>query len=324
MAFTIGSNFHIIHMTQNLRQLDLWYYDVFGVRTLIPEGHMPEEKRDAALVLIGDLCIEPLAPSFWVEGWEKMPLGRFFTRHGQRFHSIAWYVDEGMAELYDTLRTAGFDCRGTAGVRLTGDYVDGPVFTNPKDTLTQLEFIPSPNAPGGPTMLKDPRYEPGWSPFWWADYHPLQIQKASHVTVSTFDVDQALGVYLDVLHGALLHEADNPVHRSRSAYVLIGDVVVELAQPIGTGPLQEDMARFHHGIYCLTFKVRDLGDAVRHLERKDIAVRRVDDETVVTDVDTTHGCAMAFTTWTIPNDPRTDWTAHVDGPVPASLFTAPP
>jgi hypothetical protein len=152
------------------------------------------------------------------------PLGRFFTRHGQRFHSIAWYVDEGMAELFDTLRAAGFDCRGTAGVRLTGDYVEGPVFTNPADTLTQLEFIPSPNAPGGPTLLNDPRYAPGWSPSWWADYHPMQI---------------------------------------------------------------------HEG-------------------------------TVVTDPQTTHGCVMSFTTWAVPDDPRSDWTAVVEGPVPASLFSPPP
>jgi hypothetical protein len=128
------------------------------------------------------------------------------------------------------------------------------VFTNPKDTLTQLEFIPSPTAPGGPVLLRDPRYEPGWSPSWWADYHPLQIQKASHVTVSTFDLD----------------------------------------------------------------------DSVRHLERKGVRVQRADDDTVVTDVDTTYGCVMAFTTAGIPDDPRADWTAHVEGPVPATLFSAPP
>jgi hypothetical protein len=49
----------------------------------------------------------------------------------------------------------------------------------------------------------------------------------------------------------------------------------------------------------------------------------VDDETVVTDPDTTHGCVLSFTTWTIPHDPRVDWTAHVEGPLPASL-SAPP
>src|SRR3954452_2738719 len=115
MSFQIGKNFHVIHMTDDLRELELWYFDVFAVRQFMPSGYMSAEKRDASLFLIGDLCIEPLAPAMRVDGWDQMPLGRFFTRHGKRLHSLAWYVDEGMGELYDRLRSAGFDCRGTAG-----------------------------------------------------------------------------------------------------------------------------------------------------------------------------------------------------------------
>ncbi len=36
MAFRIGKNFHIVHMTGDLRQLDLWYYDLFSVGQFIP------------------------------------------------------------------------------------------------------------------------------------------------------------------------------------------------------------------------------------------------------------------------------------------------
>src|SRR5690242_20572310 len=104
MGFKIGKNFHIIHMTGELRELDLWYYDLFSVRRFMPESYMPAEKRYASLALLGGLCVEPLAPAFDVEGWDSMPLGRYFNRHGNRFHSMAWYVDEGMSELYDTLK----------------------------------------------------------------------------------------------------------------------------------------------------------------------------------------------------------------------------
>ncbi|HLG67006.1 MAG TPA: VOC family protein [Acidimicrobiales bacterium] len=322
MTFRIGRNFHIIHMTDDLRALDAWYYEVFSVRRFLPAHYSPAEQRDASLVLIGDLCIETLAPAFHAEGWDAMPLGRFFTRHGRRFHSIAWYVDEGMAELHDALLAAGFDCRGTGGVRLSGGYKDGsPVFTNPKDTLTQLEFIPAPDAPGGPALLGDPRYQPGWQPSWWADYHPLQIQKLSHVTVSTFDLSRALEVYAGTLGGTLVHEADNPVHRSRSAFVQVGDdVLVELAQPAGEGPLQADMARFHHGIYAVTFKVRDLDDAAAHLDRCGVAYARADEGTIVSDPDTTQGCVMAFTDRDVPGDRRPDWTAVAGDAVPARVF----
>jgi catechol 2,3-dioxygenase-like lactoylglutathione lyase family enzyme len=321
MAFKIGKNFHVIHMTSDVRELGLWYYDVFSVRQFMPESYMEAEKRDASLILLGDLCIEPLAPAFRVEGWERMPLGRYYTQHGKRLHSLAWYVDEGMEDLYRRLRAAGIECRGTAGVLLTGDYVDGPVFTHPRDTLTQLEFIPAPNAPGGPAMLRDPRFAPGWSSFWWADYHPLQIQKISHLTVSTSDLAKARDLYLGLLQGTLLHEGDNPVLGARSAFVQVGtDMVVELAEPVGEGPLQADMVRFHHSLYSLTFKVRDLGDAEAYLESKGVKFTSADGTTLVSDPDTTQGCVMGFTTWEIPGDTRPDWTDHREGVIPAQLF----
>jgi hypothetical protein len=252
-----------------------------------------------------------------------MPLGRFYRQHGKRFHSLAWYVDEGMGELYERLRAAGIECRGTGGARLTGPYVGGPVFTHPRDTSTQLEFIPAPNTPGGPAMLRDPRYEAGWRPSWWADYHPLQIQKVSHVTVSTFGLAKALDVYVELLDGTLLYETDDPALNSRSAFVLVGeDLILELAEPVGDGPLQDDMARFHDGIYAITFKVRDLDDARRHLERKSLKVTSSGPTAFVTDPETTHGVVMGFTTWEVPDDPRPDWTEWSEGLLPARLFVA--
>jgi catechol 2,3-dioxygenase-like lactoylglutathione lyase family enzyme len=324
VTFKIGKNFHIIHMTDDLHELDLWYYDVFSVRRFMPPSYMAAEKRDASLVLLGDLCIEPLAPAFQHDGWERMPLGRYYNQHGKRLHSIAWYVDEGMADLYDALRSAGVECRGTGGVLLSGNYAGGPVFTHPRDTLTQLEFIPSPDVPGGPALLRDPRYAPGWTSFWWADYHPLQIQKVSHVTISTRDVAGALETYESLLGGLVLSKDDNPVHGSRSAWVLLGeDLVVELAEPAGDGPLMSDMAAFHQSLYSLTFKVRDLSAAARYLSSKGVEVSDGDAATLVSDPATTHGVTMAFTTREIPGDPRPDWSEHTEGVVPALHFLPP-
>jgi hypothetical protein len=322
MGFRIGKNFHVIHMTDDVRDLDLWYYDVFSVRRFMPESYMDAEKRDASLVLLGDVCIEPLAPAFRVEGWERMPLGRYYTQHGKRLHSLALYVDDGMAEVYRNLRAAGIECRGTAGVLLTGDYVDGPVFTHPRDTLTQLEFIPAPNTPGGPSILPDPRFEPNWSPSWWADYHPLQIQKVSYITISTYDLAKARDVYIGLLQGTLLYEDMSPVLGARRAFVLVGsDTVVALAEPVGEGPLQSDMARFHQSLHSLTLKVRDLGDAAGYLEGKGVKFSFTDDTILITDPDTTQGCVMAFTTWDVPGDPRPDWTAlSGEDLIPAQLF----
>src|SRR5580704_11902220 len=87
----IGKLFHIIHMTGDLPELEAWYDDVFSVqRGFLDHHYMEGEKRDASLVVLGDCVIEPLAPAFRVEGWDAMPLGRFYNRFGTHWHSIAW------------------------------------------------------------------------------------------------------------------------------------------------------------------------------------------------------------------------------------------
>jgi hypothetical protein len=80
------------------------------------------------------------------------------------------------------------------------------------------------------------------------------------------------------------------------------------------------MMRFHHSLYSLTFKVRDLGDAEGYLESKGVKFASADATTLVSDADTTQGCVMGFTTWEIPGDARPDWTDHAGGVIPAQLF----
>jgi hypothetical protein len=313
MAFKIGKNFHIIHMTDDLKQLDAWYYDIFSVQRFMPDSYGAAEVRDASLVLIGELCVEPLAPAFRVEGWDKKPLGRFYNRRGKRFHSLAWYVDSGIDELYRSLKAAGVRCYGTAGVTLGGDLPpDGVFFTHPRDTYTQLEFVGRPIG----DHMRDPRLQPGWSPEWWAERHPLQLQAFSHATVSTRDVGRARDVYVSLLDGELVYEGEIAHSQTNSAFVLVGDdLMVELAQPMeDSSPMAQDLEQHHEGLYSLSYKVRDLDQAEEYLTHKGVKAIMNDGTTLVTDPATTFGCVMRFTTWNIPGDPRPDWSASIPEP----------
>jgi hypothetical protein len=306
MSFRIGKNFHIIHMSDDLRALDAWYYDIFSVQRFMPDTYLPAEMRDASLVLIGDLCVEPLAPAFRVEGWDTKPLGRFYRRHGRRFHSLAWYVDDGMDALYSHLRAAGVRCYTIGGVPVDGDEAPRALFTSPRDTCTQLEFVPVEMA----SQLRDPRFRPGWSPSWWADRHPLHVQKLSHVTVTTRDISRSAQFYEGVLHAPVIHMGEVPSNRSRSVFLLVGeDLMVELAEPLDdSSPIAADMARYNQSLYCVTYKVRDLQEAREYLARKGVTFSLNDGTTLVTDPASSHGAVMAFTTWGIPGDTRPDWT----------------
>ena len=94
------------------------------------------------------------------------------------------------------------------------------------------------------------------------------------------------------------------------------------AEPVGNGPLQDDMGRFHDGIYAVIFKVQDLDDAQRDLKRKSVKVTWSSPTAFVTDPETTHSVVMGFTTWEVPDDPRPDWTEWSEGFLPARLFVA--
>jgi catechol 2,3-dioxygenase-like lactoylglutathione lyase family enzyme len=321
--FKIGKNFHVIHMTDDLQTLDAWYDDVFSVHRFMKPSYMEAEVRDASLVLIGDLCIEPLAPSFHVEGWDTMPLGRFYAGRGRRWHSIAWYLDsrEGMADLFHALKEADVRLFGTGGVRQTGEEPRGAIFTHPRDTGTQLEFVPGPRKPttklppaeyAGPMGLADPRFEPDFNPGWWSDHHPLQLVNSSHVTIAVEDLERSRAVYTEVLGGDLLYEGPVDLTETTSAFVAVGDdLIVELAKPNDSSSLiGADVERFHDNLYSVTFKVRDLEGAATYLASKGIKAALNDGATLFTDPETTHGVVMGFTTRDIPNDRRPNWAVR--------------
>jgi catechol 2,3-dioxygenase-like lactoylglutathione lyase family enzyme len=300
----IGKLFHIIHMTGDLPALEAWYDDVFSVRRgFLDHNYMPGEKRDASLVVLGDAVIEPLAPAFRIEGWEAMPLGRFYKRFGNHWHSIAWYTDDS-GELWSRFTSAGIRCFVEGGVLTsTRPPASAAIMTHPKDTITQLEFY---NPGSGGIALRDPRLQPDWDPSWWVTSHPLGLTRLAYVTVTTSDLSRAKSVYVDILGGVLLFENVSSLTGTSNAYVLIGDsTIVELAQPLGSDSLAAaDFALNKEMAHAATFAVVDLARAESYLSSKGIKTIARDSTTLITDPETTHGVPFRWTTWTVPGDPR--------------------
>lgn len=63
--------------------------------------------------------IEPMAPSKHVEGWEVMPVGRFWQKFGSHWHSLAWYCRETGA-IWDRLEPRGVRMVTDGGNPLNG------------------------------------------------------------------------------------------------------------------------------------------------------------------------------------------------------------
>jgi catechol 2,3-dioxygenase-like lactoylglutathione lyase family enzyme len=306
MSLGIDEIYHIIHLNDALPPLDSWYDDVFSPRRGMMDNHYSSnEQRYASLLTIGDCVVEALAPSQDVEGWDAMPIGRYYKKFGPHWHSLAWYVDD-VGVVWDHLRSLGIRVlRGggpAAADERPKDFV--PIFTHPKDTITQLQFMQrrtlrTPDDYHRPGDA-DPRFLPGWSPTWWATNHGLTLERLAYVTIVTSDLERAKKIYVDALEGVVVGEGESVLTATRDLYVSIGkQVVVQLSQPQGSDSLAaDDLARNGDTIHALCFKVRDLAAAERYLEGAHVGIAARDDDTILAEPATTYHAPFRFTTGT--------------------------
>lgn len=306
--------YHVTQMTHDLAATDRWYDDIFSVRRFYTGYHVGA-MRDASLVVIGDLCMEPLISSR-VPGAENTPMGRFYTRFGPRYHSLALYVDS-VKEAYAALKQRNIRMYDVVGKPMLEMQERGAIFTHPKETFGMLELALLPSAAGGGApapgsppaaelgAARDPRVAPGWSTAFWRDQHPLGIERTSHITVLVEDLPKAVEFYRNVLGGKLLHEEERAGDRRSAFLALGGEVLVELGAPVAPGsPTWREHVRYNDGVFAVTFKVKDLGKAVSFLTSKGLRFESREPDTVVVNRGDAFGAVFAFTDRTIPNDKR--------------------
>jgi extradiol dioxygenase family protein len=294
--FKIGKLFHMTHVVSDLGAVDKWYDDVFGV-TRFYRGYEKLAGRDASLIVIGDVVMEPMMPAR-VANLINPSVKKFHDRFGQHFHSIAWYVDD-VREISAQLDKAGRRLFNITGQTVKAGEEKYAIWTHPKETHGQLEFAVV------PPYTIDPRFQPAWSNEYWSARHPLGIERASHICVVVRDLPSAKQLYCDVLGGKLIHEEES-AGRKRSAFVAVGvDSVVELAQPLAaTSPEALDLEKNGEGIYSLVFKTRDLAKATDFLKSKQMRPEAGGTDSVVLGKDQAFGMVIGFTQRALPNDPR--------------------
>jgi catechol 2,3-dioxygenase-like lactoylglutathione lyase family enzyme len=305
MTFQIRKIFHLIHMSDNFEQLNTWYDDVFQPRYFA--DHMTHvfptwdvEKRDARLFVLGDCVIEAMSPSMHLEGWDQLPVGRFYNRIGRHWHSIAWYVDDTV-DLYETLKrhNVRFFFNGGGSDRDRVPQPKDPLFPHPKDTCGALELSQS----HGPRSI-DPRYLPGWDPTWWARNHPLGLIGLSHISLAVSDLEKAKSIYVGALGGTDLGEIHSDLAQTFGTLVSVGDdTLVELAVPAERDSLAgRDLERNGDIMHATTWRVVDLDQAADYLKTKGIQVLDRDQSTLIADPESTFGAVFRFTTLDLKSD----------------------
>jgi catechol 2,3-dioxygenase-like lactoylglutathione lyase family enzyme len=298
--------YHVIHLVEDRAPLDAWYDEVFLPRRgFMDANYYDGEQRDASLVTIADAVVEVLAPARNASGWDVVPVGRFFTRFGRHWHSIAWYIDDA-GEVWEHLRNHGLRVILPGGA--LGDDMrpsgSTPIFTHPKETVTQLQFMWRRPVHGADEFAErsgrdvDPRYLPGWSSSWWAEHHPLGLERLAYLTVITSDPAQARSVYVDVLGGKVLGEGTSALTATDDVFVKVGaQTVIQISQPHDEPSLAKaDLDKNGNMFHAVAFQVRDLDAAERYLRDKGIGIAGRDERTILADPTDTFGAPDRFTT----------------------------
>lgn len=285
---------HLVHTTLNLnlqRQLEGLLCEVFGAQRY-SQGYSPLLDRDSSLVLIGDMCIEPLSKRF-----EGTPVGSasWIKTNGQRFHSVAFKIEDVHAA------DEHLASRGLSRVYADPEFRNTFFLTEPRESFNAIiEFCQK-------EMPNDLRLRNGWSQTWWRDSHPLGIEKLSSISAVVSDIEDAMRLYRDVFGFQPLGQRDLEGEGARVAAYWAGESIFELMQPTTRRTPLDDCLRLRgEGWYAVNFKVKSAKKAAAYLKSHGLRLIGDEQSRFIIDPQDTFDAVYGFTQDEIPGDPRAE------------------
>ena len=293
--FEIGRLFHLTHVVGDLDAVDRWYDEVFSV-TRFYNGYEELAGRDASLIAIADLVLEPMAPARGRE-LRNRSVQRFHDRFGEHFHSIAWYVDdvEAVARRLDDTASGCSTSSAARSRRTSGRRRSGPIRRRPSGSSS------SPSTPTtSPTHGSTPtgRRRAGAS-------IRSGILGTSHIGIVVRDLAAATRLYCDVLGGALFHERSCPTasaaRSSPSATAPSSSSPSRCRRP---SPEGRELERTARASSAFVFRTADLDRAQAFLEEHGLTPEPDGEDTIVLGPAEAFGMTVGFTRRAVPDDPR--------------------
>lgn len=229
---------------------------------------------------VADVVIDALSPSMHRTG--SMSGQNRYRAVTEGMIGVGWYTDDVFA-VAAALREAGIMAHDQFGA----EVVDGMVpvsamasdvliaFTDARDAGYRYEFFELGQRHRPFYSQKgDPRLRADWAlPAPSAD-DPLRIQRASHHTFLTTNLERAVHLYCDVLGGKVVDERVNAELGAASTFVEFAGSVLEYAVPGEASAYGEAAADvdFYSGI---TFLVEDVDAAHAYLDGFGVSPRRI-------------------------------------------------
>ncbi|KAF9886967.1 hypothetical protein FE257_010708 [Aspergillus nanangensis] len=315
MARKVCKLYHPSHRVPDLGDAERFFTSVFGLPSVwrsslytAPDPKYPTYPTDYCIfTCLADVFFDCIDPQKYVID----DIQRYDTVTKPKLNGFGWAV-EGIEEFYtDIYKARGMRCTDQA------DRVADPeicpeasfkksklFYTLAEDTGVRYEFYPSTSVGS-----YDHRENPEWKLRPREGKGSLGIQFCAYHTVLTEQLDRALGLYVDVLGGRIIHRARNDVRRVNSTYVLLADAVYELSSPLPENSYAnvEFKGRRHHAqdvYHALTFKVTDLAKVKAHFQAKGLRILAESESLVVLHPEDGLGIPWGFTSALIPGDDR--------------------
>jgi catechol 2,3-dioxygenase-like lactoylglutathione lyase family enzyme len=301
--FGMGQMVHVVHMSEDAQAMREFYERVFGgfVYMGVDEvNYLPAEDRYATLLMIGDLCIETMAPAMPAD--PELPVGKFYTKFGRHLHSVGYKVEDLMGLTTRLLEKDVYIGRPGGGQ-----------VTEPEPEL--MYFYPSPRHTAGLmvemslyAMPNDPRDLETWSSLMgmWR-HHPLTLERFSYVTLGVRDLASAVEIYVDTLQAIPISEGFDDDLGARYALLQLGDILLQIAQPEEPDShLGQHVEQWGNMIYSLHFKVTDVDSAETWLNQNGVRTTRIRPELLMTEPEDCFGAPIFHGTEKIDGDPFAD------------------
>jgi methylmalonyl-CoA/ethylmalonyl-CoA epimerase len=85
-----------------------------------------------------------------------------------------------------------------------------------------------------------------------------KVRRVDHISILVENVDESMKLYVDTLGLDVVKVENSELHGVRAAFLKAGDVMVELIEPLGPGPLQTLLEKRGPGFHHVAFEVPDL------------------------------------------------------------------
>ena len=94
-----------------------------------------------------------------------------------------------------------------------------------------------------------------------------RARKIDHLSIVVPDVDEALRFYVETIGLEVVKVEESELHGVKAAFLRAGDVMVEIIEPLGPGPIRDFLEKRGPGFHHVAFEVADLEPALDEVER---------------------------------------------------------